>query len=39
MDFIRWLELKQNRKQKAEHIYVAPPYWQIECVCPAKLPM
>jgi hypothetical protein len=30
---IRWLELKPISEQKAEHIFVAPPYCQTAC-CP-----
>jgi len=28
---IRWLELKLNSEQKAENIFVAPPYCQTAC--------
>jgi hypothetical protein len=28
---IRWLELKPSIEQKAEHIFVAPPYSQTAC--------
>jgi hypothetical protein len=31
LGFIRRLELKPNSEQKAEHIFVAPPYCQTAC--------
>jgi len=31
LGFIRRLELKPNSEQKAEHLFVAPPYCQTAC--------